>query len=223
VVGWFKEDWLYIAISKYFIVLFVQMLALAIIWAPLTNGQMPTADLGKRFLGTTRGQIVSLLRRGTRTVEQLARSLGLTDNAVRNHLGTLERDRIVRAEGVRRSPGAGKPAVLYEVRPDAEPLLSRAYAPVLSTMMDVLADTLPPDQVDELLREVGRRLAPELGGRASGSLDERAAAAAALLQALGGEVDVVKEDGALRLRVRGGSGSFGAIGGCGGRRFSPPP
>jgi predicted ArsR family transcriptional regulator len=161
---------------------------------------MPTADLGKRFLGTTRGQIVALLRRGARTVEQLARSLGLTDNAVRNHLGTLERDRIVRAEGVRRSPGAGKPAVLYEVHPDAEPLLSRAYAPVLSTMMDVLADTLPPDQVDALLREVGRRLAPELGGRAGGSLDERAAAAAALLQALGGEVDVVKEDGALRLR-----------------------
>jgi predicted ArsR family transcriptional regulator len=133
-------------------------------------------------------------------VEELARSLRLTDNAVRNHLGTLERDRIVRAEGLRRSTGAGKPAVLYEVNPDAEPLLSRAYPPVLATVVDVLADTLPPDQVDAMLREVGRRLAPEMGGRAGGSLDERAAAAAALLQALGGEIDLVNEDGTLRLR-----------------------
>src|SRR5690242_17096037 len=107
---------------------------------------MTAAELGKRFLESTRGQIVALLRRGARTVEELARALALTDNAVRNHLATLERDGIVRQDGVRRGQGAGKPAVLYEVRPDAEPLLSRAYAPVLTAMVDVLVDRLPPEQ-----------------------------------------------------------------------------
>jgi predicted ArsR family transcriptional regulator len=161
---------------------------------------MAAAEFGRRFLETTRGRIVGLLRRGTRTVEELARALGLTDNAVRNHLATLERDGLVRPEGVRRGPGAGKPAVLYELRPEAEPLLSRAYEPVLSTMLEVLVAELPPDRAAELLREVGRRLAASTGGRASGALDDRVRAAAAVLTSLGGEVDVVGEDGTLRLR-----------------------
>lgn len=164
---------------------------------------MATADLGRRFLDTTRGQIVSLLRRGVRTVEELARELRLTDNAVRNHLATLERDRIVRQEGVRRTQGVGKPAVLYGVHPDAEPLFSNAYPPVLATVVDVLVDELPIERAEALLREVGRRLAQGAGGRASGSLEERARAAAAVLNALGGEVDVVGAEDGSGLRLQG--------------------
>jgi predicted ArsR family transcriptional regulator len=164
---------------------------------------MTAAELGKRFLDSTRGQIVALLRRGVRTVEELARTLGLTDNAVRNHLATLERDGIVRQDGVRRSQGVGKPAVLYEVRAEAEPLFSRAYPPVLAAVVDVLVDELPAERADVVLREVGRRLARGAGGQAAGSLEERARAAAAVLNALGGEVDVVREGGSLRLRGHG--------------------
>jgi predicted ArsR family transcriptional regulator len=164
---------------------------------------MAAADLGKRFLETTRGQIVSLLRRGVRTVEELARAMRLTDNAVRNHLATLERDGIVRQDGVRRGQGVGKPAVLYDVQPAAETLLSSAYPPVLTTMLDVLVEELPPDRADALLREIGRRLARGVGGRASGSLDERAGAAAAVLTTLGGDVDVHAEDDAIRLQSHG--------------------
>jgi predicted ArsR family transcriptional regulator len=164
---------------------------------------MAAADLGRRFLESTRGRIVSLLRRGARTVEELARSLGLTDNAVRNHLATLERDGLVRQDGVRRVLGAGKPAVLYEVRPEAEPLFSRAHPPVLAAVVDVLVDELPPERADALLREVGRRLARRAGGQAGGPLQERARAAATVLNALGGDVDVVVADGALRLQGHG--------------------
>ena len=56
----------------------------------------------------------------------MARALGLTDNAVRAHLATLERDGMVRQAGSRRPTGAGKPATLYELQPDTETLLSRA-------------------------------------------------------------------------------------------------
>ena len=73
---------------------------------------MSAASLGTRFMESTRGQIVSLLRRSARTVEELAGALGLTNNAIRNHLATLERDGIVRQEGIRRGPGAGKPATV---------------------------------------------------------------------------------------------------------------
>ncbi|HEY4217157.1 MAG TPA: ArsR family transcriptional regulator [Gemmatimonadaceae bacterium] len=161
---------------------------------------MTVAALGAKFLETTRGQMVALLRRGTRTVDDLASALGLTNNAIRNHLSTLERDGIVRQEGVRRGTGAGKPAVVYELHPDAEPLFSRAYVPVLRTLVDVLVDELPPEQASALLRDVGRRLAVGAGGRAAGDLEARTATAAALLTSLGGDVEVLHRDDGLRIR-----------------------
>jgi predicted ArsR family transcriptional regulator len=164
------------------------------------EGAVSWTGLGSRFLESTRGRVVALLRRGAQTVEDLARALGLTDNAVRSHLMTLERDGIVRAEGVRRSPGAGKPATVYELHPDAEVLFSRAYAPALKTLIDVVSSELPPERTEAILRRVGHALAKGAGGTARGDLDARVRAAAAVLTALGGEIDVLKVDGRYRIR-----------------------
>ncbi|MEO6444291.1 MAG: helix-turn-helix domain-containing protein [Gemmatimonadaceae bacterium] len=162
---------------------------------------MTALSLTRRFLETTRGRIVSLLRRGARTVEELATTIGLSDNAVRSHLSGLERDEIVRQEGVRRLPGAGKPAALYEIHPDAEALFSRAYAPVLTALLEEIAQQLPAERSDALLRAVGRRLAETMARPATGELDERLRAGAALLNALGGDATV--ELGEARSFIRG--------------------
>jgi predicted ArsR family transcriptional regulator len=164
---------------------------------------MRLLPFGARFMEGTRGRIVSLLRRGARTVEELAQSVELTDNAVRSQLTALERDGIVRQEGVRRGPGAGKPAVLYQLHPDAEPLFSVAYPPVLTELLNALVEELPRARADALLRNVGRRLASGAGGEAHGTLKERVRAAAAVLSALGAEVDVVAEKGGLTIRGHG--------------------
>src|SRR5262245_54398116 len=100
-------------------------------------------NLLSRPADDTRGRIVAMLRTDTRTVEELRRALALTDNAVRPHLVGLERDGIIRQAGVRRSEGAGKPAVLYELHPDAEPMLSRAYAPVLVSLLEAMSEEMP--------------------------------------------------------------------------------
>ena len=157
----------------------------------------------RRFLESSRGQIASLLRRGSRTVEELARELGLTDNAVRNHLSLLERDGVIVQSGVRRGAGAGKPATLYALHPSAESYFSRAYQPVLAVLLDVLVDELSTEQAAEILDKVGRRLSRSAGGPAAGTLPERAETAAAALRALGGDVDVVAEGDALMLRGAG--------------------
>jgi len=157
-------------------------------------------QLDKRFLESTRGRVVGLLRRGPRTVEELAQALGLTDNAVRNHLAVLERDGLVWAQGVRREPRAGKPAYLYELRPEASAMFSRAYRPVLSTVIDVLFERLPPDDAEPLLREVGMRLAHGVGGRADGDAAARVRAAAAVLTELGGDVELVPDDDGTRIQ-----------------------
>jgi predicted ArsR family transcriptional regulator len=52
--------------------------------------------MDERFFDSTRGQIVMMLRGATRTVDELAKELELTDNAVRAHLTTLERDGLVK-------------------------------------------------------------------------------------------------------------------------------
>ena len=152
----------------------------------------------RRFYASTRGQVVSLLRRGRRTVDELAEALGLTDNAVRAHLAGLERDGLVKQEGVRR--GASKPAYSYELTPDAERLFPKAYGPVLRQFLDVLAERLPPDHLENALREAGRRIAA--GHPVSGG-DRRARVgqAVALLEDLGGLAEV--EEGEDSTVIRG--------------------
>ena len=111
----------------------------------------------QEFLASTKGRIVSLLRGAGRTVNDLAEALALTDNAVQAQLTALERDGLVRKSGVRR--GLRKPHQEYELTPEAEHLFPKPYAPVLSELVAALKGRLPPETVDELLREVGARVA----------------------------------------------------------------
>jgi predicted ArsR family transcriptional regulator len=152
----------------------------------------------RRLLETTRGQVVSLLRRAPMTVEELARQLDLTDNAVRAHLATLERDGLVRQSGVRRPPAAGKPAALYELHPDAEPLFSRAYAPFLSVLLEELADQMSRDRIEAILERMGRRLAADSLPPATAPLEARLHVAVDLLNSLGGMASI-EERGGMRV------------------------
>src|SRR5919198_1552231 len=52
---------------------------------------MSSVDWKKGFFTATRGRILLLLRRSRRTVKELAEALGLTENAVRSHLTTMQR------------------------------------------------------------------------------------------------------------------------------------
>ena len=88
--------------------------------------------LDKRFFDSTRGRIVTLLRGTTRTVNELAEELGLTDNAVRAHLLSLERDGLVTQSGIQR--GTRKPHFAYELAAEAEHLFPKAYDALLNQL-----------------------------------------------------------------------------------------
>jgi predicted ArsR family transcriptional regulator len=151
----------------------------------------------ERFFDTTRGRILAHLRRGSRTIEELAAALGLTDNAVRTHVAALERDGVVQQRGVR--PTRGKPAYAYEVAPEADRLFTKAYIPVLTRLVEVLEERMTPGELEALLREVGRRLAPSKGPLPR-TFRERAETAATVLTELGGVVDVEQKGGRITLR-----------------------
>ena len=153
-----------------------------------------------RFFESTRGQIVTLLRRSGRTVEELAHSQGLTDNGVRAHLAVLERDGIVRQRGsVRRGSGGGKPAYVYELAPKAEDLFTKAYEPTLRRLLDVLAERIGPEDTEALLRAVGRGLAEGKTVSTDGTR-ARLEAAVAVLNELGGLAQLEERDGALVIQ-----------------------
>src|SRR5947209_3928354 len=98
---------------------------------------MPTR-LDRRFFATTRGRIVALLRGAAGTVDELAQTLGVTGNAVRAHLSTLERDGLVEPRGLRR--GVSKPAVACRL---AEALVAEVVDAPVETCCEVGGDQRP--------------------------------------------------------------------------------
>jgi predicted ArsR family transcriptional regulator len=141
----------------------------------------------RHFGDSTRGRIVAILRRGWRSVDEIAATLGLTDNAVRAHIATLERDGVIAAAGSRRDGTVGKPATLYGVAEGADTIFSSAYAPALSALIAEL-ENRHPGEVQSILRGAGARL----GLRAPGTFAQRIGNAATLLTELGADADVIQ-------------------------------
>jgi predicted ArsR family transcriptional regulator len=136
--------------------------------------------------------VVALLRDSHTTVEDLARALNLTDNAVRAHLAALERDGLVVQSGLRR--GTGKPAYTYALTADAERLFPKAYGALLNLMLDVLAERLTPEALDDLLRDMGHRLAARQPAL-TGDLRTRVEGGVGVLSELGGLAEIEEQDG----------------------------
>ncbi|HYY14851.1 MAG TPA: ArsR family transcriptional regulator [Chthoniobacterales bacterium] len=139
----------------------------------------------KRLLASTRGRILALLRVEHRTVSDLAAAVHLTPNAVRAHLLSLERDRLVQPRGTRR--GIRKPHVAYGLTPEAEHIFPKAYGPLLNQFVAAVSRRLPPRALRGVMREVGAAIAadhlPRLENR---SRRERIKAAVDLFSDLGG-------------------------------------
>lgn len=157
---------------------------------------MARLQANQRFLATTRGQILLLLRRAPHTVDELAQSLRLTDNAIRTHLTILERDGLIEQRGERR--GTSKPAAVYALTPEAEQLFPKAYDQVLSLLLETLRERMTPEELETLLRVVGRRLA---GHRQVGDAvgPEQLARAVEALNDLGGLAELEQCDGNVAI------------------------
>lgn len=157
--------------------------------------------LRKQLLDSSRGRIVTLLRgAGGATADDIASKLGLTRSAVRAQLTGMERDGLVRRAGQR--PGTTRPSHVFELTPEVEQLLSSAYVPLLTNLIDTFADGLPTNQVETILRQAGKRLAGELsrGKRPAGNLGSRVAMASGMLNEQLGALTHVEGNGGYTIR-----------------------
>jgi predicted ArsR family transcriptional regulator len=158
--------------------------------------------LRQQLLDTGRGRIVSLLQRGPLTVDDIASKLDLSASGIRAQITAMERDGVVRRVGSR--PGATRPSRVFELTPEVEQLLSRAYIPLLTQLVDVFAAGMPPRQLDKLMRQAGRKLAGQLSpAQPTGTLKSRLAAASVLLNEQLGAVTHVDPNGGYAIRGEG--------------------
>jgi predicted ArsR family transcriptional regulator len=147
-----------------------------------------------RLFKSTRGKILELLRTREFTVNELADELRLTDNAVRAHLATLERDRLVVQSGMK--PGIRKPHVAYALGPEAEYLFPKAYGRLVSLLMSIFARQVKPRNLRSGMRAAGRKVAEEHLRELEGKTrQQRVHAAVGILKELGGTASFREEDG----------------------------
>ena len=158
---------------------------------------MPIPPHGPSSPKRTKEQIITMLRRSSLTANELAARLGLTHNAVRGHLAALQHEGLVREGGLQ--PSGSRPAVIYELVPEAEAVLSRAYIPFVAHLVRVLQQRLHPGELDEVMRAVGRSLAAEWPPL-RGELPRRVEAASRLLEELGSLNEIDQLDGGVVIR-----------------------
>jgi len=79
-------------------------------------------------------------------------------------------------------------------------MLSRAYAPLLGALVDELAATRSHQDAVTLMEAAGRRLGSALPRNSGETTEVRVAAAAAVLNSLGGDAQVEHSEGRLIIR-----------------------
>lgn len=150
------------------------------------------------LLGRTRGQVLARLRRADESINDLAAALGISDNGVRAHVAALERDGLVEPAGLVRGTG-GKPAQLYRISAAGERLFPKAYALMLAELLRVLEAREGYEAVLDILRAVGSGAA-RAHPRPGPDPESRVRAAADVLRALGGDVDVERAESGWLIR-----------------------
>jgi predicted ArsR family transcriptional regulator len=151
----------------------------------MTANRMQRTKWNKRLLASTRGRILALLRNEHRTVNDLSAALHFTDNAVRAHLLSLERDGLVQQRGMRR--GQRRSHVAYGLSAEAEHILPKAYGPLLNHFLNAVSQRLDARALRGAMREVGYAVARDHLDRINGrARRERINAALDLLDDLGG-------------------------------------
>ena len=163
---------------------------------------MKTIGWRTRLMESTRGKILDLLRTKEQTVNELAAALRLTDNAVRAHLASLERDGLAHQSGMQ--PGFRKPHATYALTAEAEQIFPKSYGLLLDLILIVVSRQLSPKELRAAMREVGKRVADnhllEVKGK---SRNQRIEAALRILKELGGSATFEKSDGKHFIRGHG--------------------
>jgi predicted ArsR family transcriptional regulator len=110
---------------------------------------------------STRMEVLELLRRkGRSSAETIANDLGVTPNAVRQHLTNLERDGLVVSQPER--SGRGRPSLLFGLTERADAVFPKRYGQLATMVLQEVQEMGGPDALDEVFARVAARHASAL-------------------------------------------------------------
>ena len=110
---------------------------------------------------STRMEVLELLRRkGRSSAETIAGDLGVTPNAVRQHLTNLERDGLVVSQPER--AGRGRPSLLFALTERADAVFPKRYGQLATMVLQEVQEMGGPEALDEVFARVAARHADAL-------------------------------------------------------------
>ena len=158
---------------------------------------MNKTRLNGKFFESTRGKIVAELRTGSKTVNDLAAALSLTDNAVRANLLSLERDRLVEQSGTIK--GHRKPHFAYSLTAEARHLFPKAYDSLFNGLVTELKTKFRGKPLAELLRSAGKRMVGGLRAPEA-AIEERVSNCLSALEELGGAANATTTENGILIK-----------------------
>ncbi|HJR12824.1 MAG TPA: helix-turn-helix domain-containing protein [Rhodanobacteraceae bacterium] len=150
-----------------------------------------------RQLGDTQQKLLRklLLSPEGASVEELCRAIGITHNAVRQHLTALmAQGFIVRGESI---PSGGRPRACFVLMPAGRELFPRNYALIADSMIEYLYAHIGVQAVQAMLAQMGAKLGQGAAERIATAADNTEATRllAEQLDSLGYEAQVTGADG----------------------------
>lgn len=155
-----------------------------------------------RHFGTTQQKLLRTLLQSPQgaTVETLCESLGVTHNAIRQHLTALIGAGLVTRGSAR--PTGGRPQSRYLLLPAGRDLFPRNYGLIAASMLEHLYAEAGKTSVQALLGRLGRELGIAAALRIDAADDEGVIhALAEQLDALGYEASAVRRDGETQIEA----------------------
>ncbi|HEX6487653.1 MAG TPA: ArsR family transcriptional regulator [Candidatus Dormibacteraeota bacterium] len=112
-------------------------------------------------------EILELLRRRPLSAEAISSELGITPNAVRQHLTNLEREGFV--QSAPQKAKRGRPALLFSLTERADSVFPKRYGQLASMVLTEVRDIGGEEMLDEIFKRLAQRHAaeiePQLNGR----------------------------------------------------------
>lgn len=133
--------------------------------------EMPSLITGR----STRMEVLELLRRKqSASAETISAQLGITPNAVRQHLTNLERDGLVRSEPAPVKSKRGRPSLMFSLTDKADAAFPKRYGQLATMILNEVAEMGGEDLLDRIFQRVADRYAGGIEAQMDGlSFEEK--------------------------------------------------
>ena len=130
---------------------------------------MPTG-----FPSTKQNILQELLKLGQASASELAKSLAISSQAIRRHLGELETEGLIIHAAIQK--GMGRPQHYYELSQQGRSLFPHRYGEFAVDFLDTLAETVGKEKITNVLEKQWQKKAQAYRDRiGGGTINERVA------------------------------------------------